>query len=481
MKKLLSLLLLAALMIGLLTACGETSAPTATPRPTSAETAAPSPEPAPAATETPAPTETPSFADSIEAQAFSVAMAYHEGSFTAGTTPQDPDLLWEITGWYAAWLHRVQGTDLLSESEVKDFQRSIGGGDTLVMSVEWLIAVHDIHILRSSDGAVSYTFPTHLSRLEELLGVTMEWELDASAPPEAVVVLRQHYAANASAERRYELSFIRNREAGSAFAYSLRNAVIEEPGPWVDPELDFDWDGLIAANSLKNILSLYPSVKIRQTYDNGIPTWVFERNGNLCILRGPEEHIVGQYRGCYFEYARGVDGQLRAVISGFGPDAANPEVRDTYISDYLNGAAIIKLDRIDGDLIRTHVDYKGDWQQDIAFDRGTLVLREMVHRIDEETEPIVNTFTYDEQPPAFSFLDSWDRPLRHVTLVWEDYYNGGPHVRRETVELPMDWEYLPDEGRGGDYTVYMNEGYTQLYFYPGDNIDYTLYLTTAKG
>ena len=51
----------------------------------------------------------------------------------------------------------------------------------------------------------------------------------------------------------------------------------------------------------------------------------------------------------------------------------------------------------------------------------------------------------------------------------------------ETVELPADWEYIPAEGRYGDYTIYMNEGYTQPYFYPGDNVDYTLYLTTAKG
>ena len=65
--------------------------------------------------------------------------------------------------------------------------------------------------------------------------------------------------------------------------------------------------------------------------------------------------------------------------------------------------------------------------------------------------------------------------------MWESFYDGGPHVREETVELPGDWEYLPAEGRYGDYTIYMNAGYTQSYFYPGDNVDYTLYLTTAKG
>ena len=222
-------------------------------------------------------------------------------------------------------------------------------------------------------------------------------------------------------------------------------------------------------------------MKIRNTYDDGMPLWIFERDGTLCILRGNDNYVSGQYRGCYFEYQRCADGKMRAVVSGFDPAAGNLDERDEYISEYLEGASIILLDSVEDDLIRTHFTFVGDWLQDVAFDRGTLVLREMRHQIDETFDPIVNTFTYDEQPPAFPFLDGWDRPLRHVTLVWEDWYDGGPHVRRETVELPADWEYVPTEGRYGDYTIYMNEGYTQPYFYPGDNIDYTLYLTTAKG
>ena len=68
-----------------------------------------------------------------------------------------------------------------------------------------------------------------------------------------------------------------------------------------------------------------------------------------------------------------------------------------------------------------------------------------------------------------------------MNLIWEDWYNGGPHIRRETIAVPADWEYLPWEARWGDYTIYMNEGYTQPYSYPGDGVDYTLWLTTAKG
>ena len=73
------------------------------------------------------------------------------------------------------------------------------------------------------------------------------------------------------------------------------------------------------------------------------------------------------------------------------------------------------------------------------------------------------------------------KPLRQVTGIWEDWYDGTEHLRREEYYLPGDWEFLPWEGQSGDYTIYMNEGYTRPYFYPGDGMDYTLYLTTAKG
>jgi hypothetical protein len=341
--------------------------------------------------------------------------------------------------------------------------------------------VHGIRFLRRSDGGVSYDFAGHKARMDELLGVTLEFLLDAEAPPEAVVTLREHYAVNSVFDRRYELSFVRNRDAGSAFPYSLRNAAVLDPGPVMDPALDFDWDGLIAANSLKNLFSLCECVKIQNNVDGIMPIWLFRRDGKLAILRTGENYVEGEYNGCWFFYEPSEDGVMRARIAGFDETCGDEEDRGDYVSNYVNGAAIVNFDRIDGDLIRTHMTFPGDWNEDVALDRGTLVLREMSSRIDEETDPIVITFRYDVTPPAAAYLDSWGKPLRRVTMVWEDWYDGGPHVREETVEIPADWEYVPWEGRWGDYTIYMNEGYTQTYAYPGDNVDYTLYLTTAKG
>lgn len=419
----------------------------------------------------------PGFAPAVEAQAFAVSMAYHEGGFLDGVTPLDPAFLWEASGWYAAWLCRTEGTDLLTEDLLRDFQRSLG-----VQSPPDAPDTPDIRILQSSDGARLYDFQGYKLRLDARLGQTLSFSLEAPAPFEAAVSIREYFSAGASGERRYTLRFALNRSAGSAFRYSLLNAEAEDPGPAWDPALDFSWDELIAANSLKNIFSLYDSVRIKNSVASVMPIWLFYRDGKLCILRTEENYAEGEYNGCWFFVEPGEDGVMRPRIAGFDKQCGDSEFCDNYVSNYLYGAAIVNLDRADGDLTRMHVTFMGDWLEDVAVDRGMLLLREIVSRVDEETAPIVTGFFYGETPPEAKYLDSWKGPMRHITLHWEDWRDGGPRTRTETITVPADWEYLPWEARWDEYTIYMNEGYTKPYAYPGDGTeDYELYLTTAKG
>ncbi|MBR1566243.1 MAG: hypothetical protein IJ649_05720 [Oscillospiraceae bacterium] len=419
----------------------------------------------------------PAYAAAIEAQAFAVAMAYHEGGFFDGITPHDPALLWEASGWYAAWLYRTEGTDLLTEDMLRDFQRSLG-----VQNAPDAPDTPDIRILHSSDGLSLYDFQGYKVRLDDTLGQTLSFSLEAEAPFDAALTIWEYFSSEASSSRRYELRFALNRNAGSAFRYSLQNVSAEDPGPTMDPALGFDWDGLLAANSLKNIFSMYQSVRIKNSVEGIMPIWLFLRDGKLCILRTSENYIEGQYNGCWFFVEPGEDGVMRPRIAGFDEQCGSLEFRDNYVSDYLYGASIVNLDRVDGDWIRMHVDFMGDWSEAVAVDRGLLLLRETVSRIDDETLPIVTGFFYGETPPEAKYLDSWKGPMRHITLHWEDWRSGGPSLRTETVEVPADWEYLPWEARWDEYTIYMNEGYTKPYAYPGDGTeDYELYLTTAKG
>ncbi len=109
------------------------------------------------------------------------------------------------------------------------------------------------------------------------------------------------------------------------------------------------------------------------------------------------------------------------------------------------------------------------------------MLRESRFRYGEDSGLVTTIYDYKSPPPELPFLDSWDKPLRTLILHWENFEGSELKTWTETVRVPRDWEYLPYEGRWGNYTVYLDEGYTKPYVYPGDGPGYTLYLTTAKG
>ena len=419
----------------------------------------------------------PDFSADMEAQAFAATMACHEGGFFGTITPREPAFLWEACGWYAAWLYRTEGTDLLTEDMLRDFQRSLGAQDSP--------AVPDtggIRILQSSDGTRLYDFADDKIRIDETLGQTLSFSLDVSAPDEAAVTIRQYYSVDASAAERYTLLFSQNTDAESSFRYSLQSVIAEESAPALDPALDFDWNGFLAANSLKNIFSMYESVRIQNNVEGIMPIWLFQRDGKLCILRTSENYVEGEFNGCWFFVEPGEDGVMRPRIAGFDPKCGDIAFRDNYVSNYLCEASIVNLDHTDEDLIHLRVTFPGDWIEDAALDRGLLLLKETRGQTDAEITPIVIGFFYGETPPEANYLDSWKGPMRHITLHWEEWLDGGPHVRTETIEVPADWEYLPWQARWDEYTIYMNAGYTKPYTYPGDGTaDYDLYLTTAKG
>ena len=198
-----------------------------------------------------------------------------------------------------------------------------------------------------------------------------------------------------------------------------------------------------------------------------------------------EGGISGEACGCYFDCEETESGGKHAVIGLIDETAGNAELLENYVSSMVNNVCVVQMEGIEDDLIRLVCTYRSGYQQRVAVDRGTLVLRELEYRFDDTAPSSVTCLEYLD-PPSFDFLDGWNGELRTVTAVWEDamFNERGefdPQVRTEFARIPADWEYMPYPARWDEYTVYMNEGYTKLYEYPGDGVDYTIYLTTAKG
>ncbi len=420
----------------------------------------------------------PAFPDSVEAQSFAVAMAYHDGGYYEGITPSDTSFLWDATAWYAAWLYRTCSVDVLTEDQVHDFQLSIGASAS-ALPPAWAESSLGLRVLRSSDGTLFYDFTASKNRIDTLLGQTLSFSVETTSSASVAVTLEQYYSLNASGKTCYHLSFMHNRNSASSFPYSLRNVDIEESEPVMDPELDFEWGGLLAANSLRNIFSAADAVEV-QNSSGDLSSWVFSFADHPCLLYVREDSIEGQYRNFWFSLQTSAGSDQRPCITD--ADIADGDNQlNSYISDFLQGATTVSHLSSSEDSVQIHMTFPGGWEQDALLDRGILFLKELSSRFSEDSEPFVTTFRYTSDRPSFSFLESWRNDLRKITVIWEDWYTGERRLRTTSVEIPSDWEYIPWEGQYGDYTIYMNEDYTLPYSYPGDEVEYTLYLTTAKG
>ena len=486
MKKTLSLLLAVALLAslaGCAVSGGGGNAGSPTPAPTAAQTpsAPPGSVPVPSGPPvTPEPDPGPDFDEAVAGQVFAVVMAAYSRSFPDGTLPDDPAFLMEATGWYAAWRWRTAGIEILSFDEAEAFQRALGNRGDFVLDPDYE-ENGIVRRLTGEDGTEGLDYVQYRQALEEQLGVSLELRSESEGEHAVDAAVIRHFESGDTAERDYRLLFINNNDADGRFPFRLTDLRLPSSGPQMDPAFDFDWDLLLEQNRLSTLMKFSPAVKIEYSYDTDRATWIFLRGEDLCVLNVTGEMIYGEYRGARFEYGPDEKGVTRARITSFDENAGSFAASDTILSDLFSLAAVMNYEGTDGDRIRIRATSEYGYRQDFEINRGTLALLREAYYYDSDEPVSIVSVSYPETLPDFSFLDGWDKPLRRVTGIWEDFYDGALHVREENYELPGDWEFLPWEGRYGEYTIYMNAGYTRTYFYPGDGMDYTLYLTVAKG
>ncbi len=420
------------------------------------------------------------FEEQTIAQAFSAVMACWYRDFSERDVYW-PDFGWEATGWYAAWLHRVEGVDLLREEEMREFHRAIGMIFELDAPENWLGERSPIQ-LRDRDGNISYDFREYKLRLEELLGVELELSVIPGDGLTETLVITQHFGYRGQTKKQYQLAFEPNDDAGSLFPYRLSSVTMPKNAPQTDPALGCSWDFLLEQNRMENILSLYPSVRIY----SGIvgkenSTWLFRHGEETVLLTDAFGDVSGLFRGCSFDLRESTDGNVRPRISSIRESAETDEEIEDFVIGYLGSPDVLEVDRIEGDLIWADALYAGSYRQKLAFDRGSLALREVLS-LREDGEVMGDViFDYRDTAPDCAYLDSWNRPLRTLRILWESYPQGLQELREEYVDVPDDWEYLPAEAQWGDYTAYTNDRYIGNYQYPGDDVEYLLFLTTVKG
>ena len=429
------------------------------------------------------------FTAAVGPQAFAVTMAAWLSGGEDSAVLADPLFLWDAAGWYAAWLYRTEGCDLLSPEDIGDFLRSLGAEADCPAPESWE-EYGVLRVLHGLDGSENYDFVQHKVEIDAMLGVDTMVSFIGGDGSRLTVVLSCFYEDDLSAEWMYDLAF--ERTADELFPYRLTELHLLDKGPQMDEALNFSWDELLEANRLEKVLALYPAVRLAVTDELGeidelSGTWLFAQDGELARVSYGEEFIGGEYRGCFFECEKTEDGETRTRVGHILRPGEDSGSLDTYLSDYLQNIVIVELEQEEDDLIWLVCTYRGGYQERIAVDRGTLVLRAIDYSMGDMLPPSILSFDYMKPAPEYSFLAGWGSALRTVTTIWEEFKQDEatgewePVVWTEFDRLPADWEYLPYEASWGEYTIYMNKDYTQPYAYPGDGVDYTLYLTTAKG
>ena len=419
------------------------------------------------------------FAEDVRDQSFALAMACWLGGFSG----DQPDMLtlWDTAGWYAAIRQRIDSIDLLPAQDVEDFLRAMGNTGSLHPPESWE-EYGVIRVLSDTAGNLFYDFTQHKLELQELLGVTTEVHVtaDTKSPDTALATVTCHYSDDSSADWCYRLRFQENPDLQSAFPYRLTGLEVLPFTPNIEGASDFDWNDLMYANSLEILLMFQPSVHITGALSGDYESWFFRQDGKAAEVTTGSGEICGQLDTLSYACIRQPNGKARIRVNEIMEDSDAFGRWNHAVTGYLANIVNMHLVKTDGENCILRCRTRADELEEITVNRLTLALQKIdVIREDEQIPSVC--FTYDEDVPAFPFLGGWKGAKRTVTLIWESYDGSDFRTWTEFVRVPADWEVYPWQAQRGTFTAYLDHGYTKQYQYPGDGIDYSIYLTTAKG
>lgn len=249
------------------------------------------------------------------------------------------------------------------------------------------------------------------------------------------------------------------------------------------PENITDRD-IYMANTVDYLLSMYKSIRITCEYaDSSIVKYMFLKNGKPFYIEDnrpaeSESEIWCWYNGMNF--SPGGDRVTVSFSSEELPDVNGDFPYEYMISDNVTGETVEYVGESDGfyEFRVTGADEEIHYVENHFFDKETLAVRKSVCRYDDEE---LNEIYFDYNTPVeyASLIDGWDGELKKVTVVSEITGDSGSNVITKEYSVPADWELIPYDYE--EVAVYLDEDMTVPYEYPGDGVDYTIYVTNAMG
>ncbi|MCR5522887.1 MAG: hypothetical protein K6F64_04540 [Clostridia bacterium] len=394
-----------------------------------------------------------------------------------------PSSLWDIFGWFCAYSSKKGHYKELTENQISSLQYAIRPGKTPLNLPEGWDGSGWVKIERTENGYV-YSFPGYEKNFDEYFGnLKFKIKDDENNTVKVTVTDEEN-----DVTEDFVYTYAKDKKAGADFPYVINSIELPEYDGATEYSADtFTYNDLIESNKISSLLDKYTSVKIEEINEEGPSTsWYYRENGiyyNASETTNPNGEILhsGAYGNAYLNDCG--DHWMTYV------DPYNDGYEEgTYALDYaVNGMFFYgEIDEVedteDGFLFEIKDAYNNEddgFKRTYLIDKSTLALKEM-KGLENGKEIYSVKITYDEEPEDYGIFDSWDEEFRTITVV-EEFYNSKGEVANgaHDVSVPKNVEYLPmyDE----EVNIYVNSNYSGEYSYPGNDIDYSIYVTNAMG
>ena len=393
--------------------------------------------------------------DDFENLAISAALSYRTLVWNGSMDTDTPEFAWNTAGWYAAYIANLELSDdaALSEDQLKDIQNVILTGEAVMTPPDDINAEAE-----TRDGKTYWKFTEINDDLHSYLGVISEVNCEKAQNNSYVVTIRDHLRFDVVEETVFNIGFKEENDSYILSEFS-RNEFID---------LDFTTDMLYDANHLSNLFSIYDNLTITEDRSSGYGSFVYSRKTDNGYTLWTDDGSSGYYDEFRFYTSDNATGKVSVTPDGTSSDCLDDYIAITRLPD--EGADLIRLTCTEEEEI-FYVDY-GFSSTVYTIDRGTLALKK-TESFDENDESFfMAKFSYGDKLPEPDTIAAWKGPLRTVSLKL--LYSDGETLGL-SFTIPADWEFDVYEYCPWG-TAYLDEGCTELYEYPGDGIDYTIYV-----
>lgn len=419
----------------------------------------------------------------------------------------EDEYILDSMGWCQALVQLMFSRDYMTETEALAYQAAIGGNQGVLVEIpdEWKnegLCVFGT----DKNGEWTISFPQHYAYLEEALGISMAFETEPCDDGSLESRLL-YYMGDEESYSFVSCHFIFEQTDG-IFPCKIRefrtvsgfDGLDINGGVWGDGETggNYQCDLTPVGGSLENVMeknflgsffesadtvtmhSAYPD-SVNDTYseyfiwndryaavdsyldDNGEKTIESWRIPNM-TFRNDDDHVVGNL-------------DFRGYIEGSGMEM------ETDIAYYCMYYGEVSSCVDCGETIRLTIEnrYGGEFY---GWDEYVL---------DKDSLHIIRANTFDEYGGIACSIDiatgeavdyeeifsAWDS-TRTVTFIYNEIQMDDTVLTTELeIEIPENYEILPYVNE--NVNLYMDEGYTLPYEYPGDRVDYTVYMTNIAG